>query len=145
MLSGEPPLYQRHQLPLGVLVGRNVEGRGRQVRMAGKLLNIAEAAADFRDPTGSLRQKSTPSGMRRASDHIKPGVESKKPDGYGAGRETPTSFVFRLTASIERPRKITNPGGGNPRLVRERDFSYQPGSREPAPETAPARKSLIIC
>jgi hypothetical protein len=56
-------LYQRYQLPLGILVGRDVEGGRRQVCVTGKLLNIAQTAADFGNPTGSFRQKSAPSGM----------------------------------------------------------------------------------
>ena len=56
-------LYQRHQFPLGVLVGRDIEGGGCQICVAGKLLNIAQTAPDFGNPTGSFRQKSAPSGM----------------------------------------------------------------------------------
>jgi hypothetical protein len=85
---------QRDDFPLSFGVSLDVSGGRSEAGVAGKLLDIAEAAADFADFACGAGDEAAPTRMRRAADHAEIGIESMEPHDDGSGRQTFVSFAM---------------------------------------------------
>ena len=85
---------QGDDFPLSFSVGLDVSGGRSQAGMTGKLLNVAQAAADLADLPGRACDEASSPGMRRAAHHAEVGIEPMEPYDDGSGRQTPITLAM---------------------------------------------------
>lgn len=77
-----------------VVIALDVASRRSQVRMTGKLLNVAQTTADFADFSGRAGDESSPAGMAGTAHHPEVGIQAMEPHDDGSRRQTAVAFTM---------------------------------------------------